>query len=445
MIVFVPISPEVPKYHAPRLWQGLVLVLILSICYLFTESLVIRDSKYLQGVYKLAESQSRGKNLDQYLSLRPLLEVAPSRSNLDLEKLIRGNFIHGSHAHLALNLIGVFAGARICATFLPFYWVAFLFIVGGSIGLWVSILLAFNASPYIPHVGASAGIFTLMGAYYIYNFRFRTRYFYWFPDHRGRIALPTSWFFFFDVLLLELVLSAAQLSPTKFDTVDHVAHVVGFLAGCLGALALRFLQRWPTFIHTRAELVFWRSMDKPLHLDPLMGRFARWIRCLEINPYNDLIKIKLIHLVKKHLDRFDGAQLEMTFRFLTPVFCRRQPKEMALLLKTLLEDKRGVPQPWLQQTPYDVIIHLAQKMASFEGQTVYLYDFLNTYRMALPPEASFQHKLALVIKKVAHLMPHSKSVAPLPGEVGKLRSASAGSNHPPATIEKEPKKSTSGR
>ena len=104
MIVFVPTSPEVPRYHVPRYWQSLVFVLILSITYLFSEPLVEKDAKYVQGIFKLVEKGPANQLMDEYLSVRPLLEIAPSRADWSIEKLFAANFIHGSNVHLMLNL-----------------------------------------------------------------------------------------------------------------------------------------------------------------------------------------------------------------------------------------------------------------------------------------------------------------------------------------------------
>lgn len=192
MILLVPESPEVPNYHLPRLWQGLVLVLILSIAYSYVEPVVTRDRAYVDGVQKLVDNGTiqLGTEKESYLKLRPLLEIAPAHADWDVKRLLLANFIHGNRVHLFLNLIAAYAGARICTTFLSFFWIMFIFIVGGTLGLTGSVLLPGEYSPYIPHVGASAGIFALMGTYYIYNFKFRTRYFFGFRRATGSWLCP---------------------------------------------------------------------------------------------------------------------------------------------------------------------------------------------------------------------------------------------------------------
>ena len=108
MILLVPVSPEIPKYHMPMLWPGLVLVLLLGIAYLHIEPYVERDAQYVDGIIKLTEETPIGSSplpgrLDDYLQLRPLLEIAPAHEDWDFPRLIYANFIHGGKLHLILK------------------------------------------------------------------------------------------------------------------------------------------------------------------------------------------------------------------------------------------------------------------------------------------------------------------------------------------------------
>jgi len=205
MVLLIPITPEVPKQLRPQLWPSLILVLLILVGYLETRDIVNRDYTYVQQIQPIiAKNLGKQNQVDQqsedYLQKRPLLQITPSKASWDIKRLIIANFVHGSLLHLSLNIIGVFAGVRICTTFIPFILTLFIFIFGGSVGLFLSMFLGRDISPYVPHLGASAGIFALMGTYYIYNFQFRTKYFFWFPGKAKMIALTTSWFFFLDVL-----------------------------------------------------------------------------------------------------------------------------------------------------------------------------------------------------------------------------------------------------
>lgn len=281
MILLVPVSPEVPEKHTPRIWPSLVFMLLFGLVFIRVQPIVDADSRFTDSLQDMVETDENGEARLRpegqiLLHERPLMAIAPARGDWSVEKLIYANFIHGGTTHLLLNWVGVFAGARLCTTFLPFLATFAIFILGGSLGLLASILCSSELSAYIPHVGASAGIFALMGTYYAFNFKFRTRYFFWFPNRHGNINLKTSWFFFVDVILMELLLSTAQLLPQRVDSVDHIAHVAGFASGLVLAFLLRLLERWPSFLQTRPEFLYWNSSRHRGSMKVLLNAFDHW-------------------------------------------------------------------------------------------------------------------------------------------------------------------------
>src|SRR6476661_4636521 len=125
MILMVPISPEVPKEHTPRLWPSLLLMILFGLVYLRVQPVVDADTHFTDALQDLVEVDSRGEARLRpegqiLLRERPLLTIAPAQGSWNLERLIYANFIHGSVAHLMLNWIGIFGGARLCTTFIPF-------------------------------------------------------------------------------------------------------------------------------------------------------------------------------------------------------------------------------------------------------------------------------------------------------------------------------------
>ena len=386
------------------------MILLLGIIFLETDSRVQADSSYIESLQSLIQKQQNSKQqklkpeLQNYLKLRPLLGIAPCRADWDLKRLLLANFLHGGVLHLALNLIGVFAGARICATFIPFFCTFSIFIIGGSLGLLASILLSSEVSAFVPHIGASAGIFALMGTYYIYNFNYRTKYFFWYPSRQGLIALKTSWFFFVDVILLEIVLSASQLLPNHLDSVDHVAHVVGFGAGMLLAVLLRFFQRWPSFVQTRGEFLYWSLIQRPRQFDPVHTPFQKWAELLEINPYNDRVKLRFFRIIYKQSDKLSDEQIEYAFTFLTPTFVRLHTSAVSACLRVLLSQRRKLSQSWLLRMPYDSIIRLAKFLAEPPEEQYLLLEFVSMYRKAHPEGGDLERKLELLISKLSGMV-----------------------------------------
>ncbi len=412
MILLVPVTPEVPKQHVPDLWPALLLLLLLGTGFMLGLDRISNDFDYVNSLKTFLVADADGKaqltpEAQEFLKKRPLLAIAPAKGDWDLSRLIFANFLHGSVPHLVLNWVGVFAGARICTTFIPFLCTFSIFILGGSLGLLTSMWLSTEASAFIPHIGASGGIFALMGTYYVYNFRFRTRYFFWFPSRHGTINLRTSWFFFVDVILLELVLSTGQFLPERVDSVDHLAHVMGFVAGVVLALGLRFFQRWPSFLQTRAEFLRWEKLIAPSDEDLLQKAFRSWCELLQINSFNDQVKMHLCRLIAKHPTAFKPDQLEDAFRYFSPTFLRLQTDYPAQAIAALFSQGISPPMSWLAATPYDSIIRLAQAMARSPENQVFLIELVAAYRRAHPEGGNTERKLELLMSKLASLQQQS--------------------------------------
>lgn len=421
MILLVPYKPEVPHYLSPRLWPGLVLIILLGIAFLHSAPTLEADRTYVDGMGDLVYSGDNGLPMlkpegHRYLELRPLLKIAPAKGDWSWGRLAAANFLHGSSTHLLLNLVGAFAGARICSTFLPFPAILFIFVGGGSLGLLMSMLLSSEISTFIPHVGASAGIFAMMGTYYVYNFRFRTKYFFWFPSRAGVINLRTNWFFFVDVILLELVLSTAQFFPNRLGNVDHIAHVVGFLSGVTLAVLFRAVASWPRYLQTRGEYVYWRKILHPRGFDPKQALYSAWLEILEVNPYNDIAKGNLCRVLVSMAKDLADDEVQKAFRFLSPTYIRLHPDEVSRLLRSLLARGRKLPEWWFKSTPYDSIIRIARELSQPVEEQYLLYDLIEAYRTAHPEGGSVERKLELLMSKLRGVIPAGRSGAPRPAD-----------------------------
>jgi membrane associated rhomboid family serine protease len=419
MILLVPVSPEVPKIHRPRLWPALLMVLSMGILYLGVQGTIQKDSEYVDSIQDLLD-KGKSDDADKYLKLRPLLKIAPAKASWSVKKLILANFIHGSNAHLLLNLVGVFAGVRICTTFLPFLCTLAIFLLGGTLGLCISLFVTEQISPYIPHVGASAGIFALMGTYYVYNFKFRTSYFFWFPwlpsrkggfpSRRGFTSLRTSWFFFADVILLEFVLSLAQLFPERMDSVDHIAHVAGFITGAILALLLRTAQRWPSFLQTRGEFLYWTQHLRPKIMSSanqsswVVRAYLGWLELLQMNRYNDELKLQLCAILTKYHEKFMDTEIAEGFKHFNPTFIRLHTWEVSETLRAMLSQKRKLPTKWLVKLPYDSVIRLSKFLAEPAEQQHLLYELIQAYKNSQPPGSEVQRKLELLILKLGNII-----------------------------------------
>lgn len=418
MILLVPISPEIPKFYTNQLWPGLVLVILLCLGFLEASSTLDADSQFVESLYSVAARPVHGElqlspKAVPYLALRPLLKISPSRADWDFKRILYANFIHGSQLHLFLNLIGIFAGARICSAFIPFSLMFCLFILGGSIGILASVLFGYSISPYTPHVGASGGIFALMGIYYVYNFRFRTQYFYWFPSRQwNTVSLKTSWFFFLDVILLEIVLSASQFLPGRIDNVDHLAHVFGFAAGVVLATLVRRVQKWPSFLQTRVEFLYWKTILAPTDFGLIIPTISNWLDLLRINPYNDQIKLKLYKETLGKLQDISRADLELVFYYTSPTFVRLHADQVGRLIRNLLFKNIEISQKWLMKMPYDTIIRIAKELSHSPNEQPLILKLVLDYQKSQPDNADHNRKLELLKRKLKDLVPQLNENAP---------------------------------
>jgi membrane associated rhomboid family serine protease len=348
-----------------------------------------------------------------YLAKRPLLALSISPKSWTVEKGIFSNFLHGSFLHLFLNMIGVVAGVRICTAFIPFLCTFSIFLLGGTFGLWFSSFLNIHSSgDYVPHLGASAGVFALMGTYYVYNFRFRTTYFFWVPSKHGKISLKTSWFFFVDVVLLELLLSTVQFLPQSFDGVDHIAHVGGFFAGVVLAILLRTAQRWPSVLQTRGEFLYWNNFLGPklkqTAYDPIHASYAGWIELLKINFFNDQLKRKLATHISNHPKSFSPEELKVAFRYFGPTFTRLFPQATAAMIRNLIKSGHSIPEEWLRKSPYDSIIRLAQAIARTKEDQLMVLELILSYQRAQKSNPQLKKKIDLLIEKLQKAQPSQR-------------------------------------
>lgn len=417
MILLVPTTPEVPRFHRPTWGVSWILAVTLILCYFSFIPTLDADYEYVNQLQQLMVEGVLTDTMAQqvYLSKRPLLDVSIAPKSWSLEKAIFSNFLHGGVAHLILNIVGLIAGVRICTTFIPFLCTLSIFILGGTLGLSLSTFLHLHpAGDYVPHLGASAGLFALMGTYYVYNFRFRTTYFFWFPSRHGYTSLKTNTFFFVDVLLLELLLSSAQFFPTSVDGIDHLAHVGGFAAGCFLALALRFVQKWPSMLQTRGEFIYWtnflRARPNEKSFGPVQTAYMSWIELLKINFFNDQVKLRLAKLISENPTDFSDEQLTQAFSYLGPTFNRLFSKEVSQLVKSLISNQRKLPVEWLHKTPYDNIIRLAQLVADPKDQNLITVSLIVQYHAAHKSNKKLNQKLENLISQMQRATESQKRV-----------------------------------
>lgn len=145
--------------------------------------------------------------------------------SFSLVNLIRASFTHANYLHLFGNLlmlivVGVWVEQRMGLVL-----TALTFVTGSFFGLGFQIW----QSPQQSVIGASAGIFAIMGAYFVFFYKSEIRFlFTLFPLYFKRLFLPAAWTFPVFYFVGEFT-AAANNENTG---IGHFAHIGGLLLGC---------------------------------------------------------------------------------------------------------------------------------------------------------------------------------------------------------------------
>jgi rhomboid protease GluP len=134
-------------------------------------------------------------------------------------RLLSCVLLHGDGAHILLNAVALFGVGRLCESVYGPARLLFLFMTSGLCGSLLS-WAGGNASS----VGASGGVFGLMGAAVVFGFRFQ------------KTLPPTQVGELFKDLVPWVVLNLFIGAVVPF--IDNLAHVGGLVGGALGALAI---------------------------------------------------------------------------------------------------------------------------------------------------------------------------------------------------------------
>jgi hypothetical protein len=221
------------------------------------------------------------------------------------------------------------------------------------------------------------------------------------------IHLKTASFFFVDVCLIELILSLGQFIPSRIDSVDHIAHIVGFLSGLLLANLLRWAQRWPRFLQTRKEFLFW-SYERMFREEKNVPKSAESFQSLlEINPFNDPLKVLLCRWMETQGRAVNPQTFERLFSFFSPTFIRLETAAVAHLIEKLYRASAELPRSWLLKTPYDSILRITQRLVNPEDDHKALLYLVTAYREAHPEEGDVRKKLEVLAQRLKPIAKNS--------------------------------------
>jgi membrane associated rhomboid family serine protease len=233
---------------------------------------------------------------------------------LNFARLVRASFTHSGWMHLISNLIVLIIFGLAVEQRMGSGLAAVTFLIGSFVGL--SLDLVFSSKSLL---GASAGISALMGAFYVYFWRFEMKFIFSFAFLYNR-----SFYFAVAWTLPVFYFIADFVGVSDNDGVAHLAHVGGLLFG--GAVALidqkRHTLEYPFLYHQEKNIFLkmkratapekmWTLMEEGLAWNVQNGLFLEAFfevaPMVDFKPNQSQIK-KLIAWAKFHLHRLNQKQ-----------------------------------------------------------------------------------------------------------------------------------------
>ncbi|MBI9097202.1 MAG: rhomboid family intramembrane serine protease [Spirochaetaceae bacterium] len=130
-------------------------------------------------------------------------------------RLVTPIFLHGGLLHLAMNLFGLINLGRLLLRFFDKFLLLFIFFAGAVIG---NVLSLFFSSALLS-VGASGGVFSLLGALFLYLL--------WYRKEINKAAFHRI------IVNFAVILAIQILFGLQNRNIDNWAHLGGFLGGTL--------------------------------------------------------------------------------------------------------------------------------------------------------------------------------------------------------------------
>jgi len=155
-------------------------------------------------------------------------------------KLVTAMFLHGGTTHLIGNMLFLWIAGDNVEDRLGHGSYLFFYLFSGVVANLGHVMMTSGPSALVPCIGASGAIAGVLGAYMVWFPRRRIRFWYFFFFLMGFFSIPSAYaigFWFLEQLYLK---SLADRSI--YIGVAYWAHIGGFVAGALLALALRLAE-----------------------------------------------------------------------------------------------------------------------------------------------------------------------------------------------------------
>lgn len=221
-----------------------------------------------------------------------------ARDNFNLKTLFLAMFRHANFLHLFGNMFILFVFGVYVEFRMNWWSYLGMYLVGGLFGLSMHTLFHLPAS--VPLVGASANVFAIMGAFYIFFLPFKFKVFVFYLYSKV-INVPIKWWFFIFFFLLEFINMFSK------SNVAHEAHVYGLLVGILGSLIYQYKNQIPKYNLYPIEVDIHSDIKAT---DNLNIKIIKAKQALEINPYNDMLRSYIFNEIFEEATHDKGILLE---------------------------------------------------------------------------------------------------------------------------------------
>lgn len=213
-------------------------------------SVALRDYLFLEASSELqiegdqVELASWKKNISEFMKNyknENLYVLGLGHKNKKFWTWLTYQFSHASIMHILSNMVFLLSLGLIVETLIGSYWFLFIYIMGGFCGGLAYLMGA--SSSFVPMVGASASISSVLAFYAIYEIRKNIRYFYFFSPFQGHFGM----IYLTPLLIIPLYILAdiSQVLSTPIlganGGVAHSAHAGGALFGIIAGLLFRYV------------------------------------------------------------------------------------------------------------------------------------------------------------------------------------------------------------
>lgn len=301
-----------------------------------------------------------------------------SKYNINLENIFSAQFQHAGWEHLISNMIllllfGAYVEFRAGLVFF-----IFTYLFGGLVGLSAEMFQSTNSNYFL--LGASANVYAIVGAFFIYFYNSRMRM-YIFPFFKMEaMYIPVKIF-----VPIVFVLNELFYAFNSFSNVAHIAHLSGFAVGCFLSIIFNLVSRVPQGFIYEEEFALWKSASNQADIKKNVENYST---ILKWNPENKMVRNYAIKKIfneikyannasitnKRFLDKYLSSEIADSFQF--------GRKQDLLMLATSVP--KQVSANHLFSSLPDSALFEIYKLCRLEGEKFISLKYLDAYLCRKP-------------------------------------------------------------